>query len=234
MNLTEAQIQRYSRHILLPEVGGAGQKRLLESSSLIVFTREGEGAAAVAAAYLVAGGLGKIGWCRASSDESLPGEGGSFAGLAGLYDPAGTVASAAALNSDVCFEVIPRLEIEADTGAIQARYDLLILSGRSDVLDMAASRFEESGKPVLRGVRAGWAGSVLLGSKGLKSEILNSDDFSPEETDEPLPAAPSEGVLGAMLASSALRALLKGEELVGSTALARFDLSRGKMKMVSR
>jgi hypothetical protein len=29
MPLTEAQIQRYARHILLPEVGGVGQERLL-------------------------------------------------------------------------------------------------------------------------------------------------------------------------------------------------------------
>ena len=42
------------------------------------------------------------------------------------------------------------------------------------------------------------------------------------------------GVIGAMLASYALRTLLKGEKSVGSTVLARFDLSRGQMKKVSR
>ena len=31
MRLTEDQIYRYSRHILLPEVGGAGQEKLLIS-----------------------------------------------------------------------------------------------------------------------------------------------------------------------------------------------------------
>ena len=31
MPLSEAQIQRYARHILLPEVGGVGQERLLET-----------------------------------------------------------------------------------------------------------------------------------------------------------------------------------------------------------
>ena len=36
MEMTEEQILRYSRHILLPEVGGAGQSKLLSSSVLII------------------------------------------------------------------------------------------------------------------------------------------------------------------------------------------------------
>jgi adenylyltransferase/sulfurtransferase len=227
LSLTEAQIQRYSRHVLLPEVGGLGQKRLLESSALIAFTPEGEGAAAVAAAYLVAGGLGGVGWCPVSPGESpVP---GSIAGLAGLYDSAGPAASAAALNPDVRFEMVAPSEIEGTTGAASARHDLLILSGRGEALDRAAARFGERGKPVLRGVREGWAGAVLAGP-----EILNLEDFPPEAAEEPLPAAPSEGVLGAMLASFALRTLLKEEDSVGSTVLARFDLSCDRMKKVSR
>ena len=233
MSLTEAQIQRYSRHVLLPEVGGLGQKRLLKSSALIVFTPEGEGAAAVAAAYLVAGGLGGVGWCPVSPGESpVP---GSIAGLADLYDSAGPAASAAALNPDVRFEMVAlseiesEIEIEGNAGAASARYDLLILSGRGEALDRAAARFGERGKPVLRGVREGWAGAVLAGP-----EILNLEDFPPEAAEEPLPAAPPEGVLGAMLAFFALRTLLKEEDSVGSTVLARFDLSRGQMKKVSR
>lgn len=236
MSLTEAQIQRYSRHVLLPEVGGLGQKRLLESSALIVFTPEGEGAAAVAAAYLVAGGLGGVGWCPVFSGESpAP---GSIAGLADLYDSAGPAASAAALNPDVRFEMVALSEIEVPSGisgieetagAASARHDLLILSGRGEALDRAAARFGERGKPVLRGVREGWAGAVLAGP-----EISNLEDFPPEAAEEPLPAAPPEGVLGAMLASFALRTLLMEEDSVGSTVLARFDLSRGQMKKVSR
>ena len=229
MSLTEAQIQRYSRHVLLPEVGGLGQKRLLESSALIVFTPEGEGAAAVAAAYLVAGGLGGIGWCPAVSGESPVPGGGSIAGLPDLYDSAGPAASAAALNPDVRFEMVDRSEIEKNAGATLARHDLLILSGRGGALDKAAARFGERGKPVLRGVQEDWAGAVMAGP-----EILNLENFPPEAAEESLPAAPSEGVLGAMLSSFALRILLQEENSVGSTVLARFDLSRGQMKKVTR
>lgn len=52
-SLSEAQIQRYSRQILLKEVGGTGQLRLLGAAVEVW----GEGSALdVAAAYLAAGG----------------------------------------------------------------------------------------------------------------------------------------------------------------------------------
>ena len=38
MDLNEDQIQRYARHILLPEVGGEGQSRLLDSRVLVIGT----------------------------------------------------------------------------------------------------------------------------------------------------------------------------------------------------
>ena len=36
MDFTEDQIQRYARHIVLPEVGGVGQEKLLHASVLVV------------------------------------------------------------------------------------------------------------------------------------------------------------------------------------------------------
>lgn len=36
MSLTEQQIERYSRHIILEQVGGAGQEKLLSSKVLII------------------------------------------------------------------------------------------------------------------------------------------------------------------------------------------------------
>ena len=55
---TEEQIKRYSRHIILPEVGGKGQKKLLESKVLLVGAG---GLGSPAAFYLAAAGIGKIG-----------------------------------------------------------------------------------------------------------------------------------------------------------------------------
>jgi len=58
MLLTEQQMERYSRHIILEQVGGAGQERLLASKVLIVGAG---GLGAPAAVYLAAAGVGTIG-----------------------------------------------------------------------------------------------------------------------------------------------------------------------------
>ncbi len=36
MDFTEEQLQRYARHIVLPEVGGIGQEKLLNAKVLVV------------------------------------------------------------------------------------------------------------------------------------------------------------------------------------------------------
>lgn len=57
MDFTEDQIQRYARHILLPEVGGEGQAKLLNSRVLIVGAG---GLGAPLLLYLAAAGVGTI------------------------------------------------------------------------------------------------------------------------------------------------------------------------------
>jgi len=58
MKFTKKQIERYSRQIILKKIGAAGQKKLLESSVLIVGAG---GLGSPIAIYLTALGVGKIG-----------------------------------------------------------------------------------------------------------------------------------------------------------------------------
>lgn len=58
MDFSEDQITRYSRHILLPEVGGKGQKKIAKAKILLVGAG---GLGSPAALYLAAAGVGTIG-----------------------------------------------------------------------------------------------------------------------------------------------------------------------------
>jgi adenylyltransferase/sulfurtransferase len=58
MEFTEDQIRRYARHIVLPEVGGIGQARLLTSRVLVVGAG---GLGSPLVMYLAAAGVGTIG-----------------------------------------------------------------------------------------------------------------------------------------------------------------------------
>lgn len=58
MSFTNEQLERYSRHIILKEVGVKGQKKLLQSKVLIIGTG---GLGAPAAMFLAAAGIGTVG-----------------------------------------------------------------------------------------------------------------------------------------------------------------------------
>ena len=58
MEFTEEQVERYARHIVLKEVGGIGQAKLLDASVLVVGAG---GLGSPLLMYLAAAGIGKIG-----------------------------------------------------------------------------------------------------------------------------------------------------------------------------
>lgn len=58
MDFTDAQIDRYARHLVLPEVGEEGQRKLMDASVLVVGAG---GLGAPLLTYLAAAGVGRIG-----------------------------------------------------------------------------------------------------------------------------------------------------------------------------
>lgn len=57
-DFTDEQIERYSRHIILPEVGGIGQRKMLDAKVLIIGAG---GLGSPSAYYLAAAGVGHMG-----------------------------------------------------------------------------------------------------------------------------------------------------------------------------
>ena len=57
--LSDDQIRRYARHILLPEVGGRGQERLL-AAAVAIEVGPGRAAEVAALTYLAAAGVGRL------------------------------------------------------------------------------------------------------------------------------------------------------------------------------
>jgi molybdopterin-synthase adenylyltransferase len=102
--LREDQILRYARHVLLPDVGGRGQARLL-AAAVAVELGPGRAAEATALAYLAAAGVGRLilGGDLAGpvGDDEIAG--GVLYGAADRGSPRGQAAREriAALNPDV-------------------------------------------------------------------------------------------------------------------------------------
>jgi hypothetical protein len=126
--LREDQIRRYARHVLLPDVGGRGQERLL-GARVCVELGPGRAAETAALAYLAAAGVGTLVLAgdvggAVGDDEAAR---GILYGAADRGRPRGEAARAriAALNPDVAVEIgggapggALRLseELEADPG----------------------------------------------------------------------------------------------------------------------
>ncbi len=107
MSLTEPQIRRYSRHVLLPDVGGLGQERLLAATVPV----ELDGPAAiVTATYLAAAGVGILalrGGDRPVTEEDVAS--GIALGQSDLGRPVGQALSErlSAINPDVRVVSVP-------------------------------------------------------------------------------------------------------------------------------
>lgn len=135
MDFTDAQVSRYARHILLDEIGGAGQARLLAARVLVVGAG---GLGSPMLLYLAAAGVGTIGVI----DDDIVDLSNLQRQIAHTTDRLGMPkvdsarAALAAINPDV--RVIPhRVRLTAGNAApLVAGYDLI-----ADGSDNFATRF---------------------------------------------------------------------------------------------
>lgn len=125
MSLTDAQLDRYARHIVLKEIGGAGQRALL-SAHIAVIGAGGIGAPALL--YLAAAGVGRI---RLIDDDRVSLDNLQRQVLFGMDDVGAGKAETAArnlarLSDDTRIEpVVRRINVE-NAGELLAGVDLVL------------------------------------------------------------------------------------------------------------
>ncbi|HEY3815853.1 MAG TPA: molybdopterin-synthase adenylyltransferase MoeB [Polyangiaceae bacterium] len=229
--LTDAQRERYSRHILLPEVGEAGQAKLLKSKVLLLGAG---GLGSPAAMYLAAAGVGTLGLVDADVVDSSNLQrqiihATSRVGTPKVESAAKTIAE---LNPDV--KVVPYMErlTSANVERLFADYEVVV-----DGTDNFPTRYLVNdasvwmGKPVAHGSIFRFDGQVTTFISDKAAKKLGMPEAGPCYRclyPEPPPPhlAPSCqeagvlgilcGIIGTLQATEAIKILLgRGTTLAG-------------------
>lgn len=226
MGFSDEELERYARHIVLREVGGAGQAKL-KAARVLVIGAGGLGAPALL--YLAAAGVGRIGIV---DDDRV-----SLSNLQrqiihrtdGVDRPKTESAAAAltALNPHSAITCHTQRLTAADAEALVAGYDLVL-----DGSDNFTTRYTvnaacvRAGVPLIIGALSQWEGQVSLFDPARGTPCYACV----------FPAAPAEGLapscaeagvmgalagtVGAMMAGEAIKAITgAGETLAGRLLL---------------
>lgn len=159
---TDDQLERYSRHILLPEVGGGGQEKLLEASVLVVGAG---GLGAPLLQYLAAAGVGRLGVIDADTVDlsNLQRQVIHRTQDVGVPKVQSAARMVRELNPDVTLDVYQERITAANAMEIVARYDLV-----ADGTDNFATRYllndacHFAGRPLVSGALLRFEGQLSV------------------------------------------------------------------------
>jgi molybdopterin/thiamine biosynthesis adenylyltransferase len=219
--LTEEQIERYSRHIILKEVGGKGQKKLLNSKVLIIGAG---GLGAPIALYLAAAGVGTIGIADADVVDitNLQRQVIHFTPDVGKPKVESAAEKMRAINPDVTVNTYQEWVSAANIAGLVADYDFII-----DGTDNFAAKFLINdacvlgGKPYSHGGILQFVGQTITVLPG-QSTCYRCIFPNPPPKDA-IPTCSQAGVIGVLpgvigsiQATEAVKFILgKGELLAG-------------------
>ncbi|MBN2048243.1 MAG: molybdopterin-synthase adenylyltransferase MoeB [Anaerolineaceae bacterium] len=230
-SLTPEELERYHRHILLPEVGINGQEMLKQSAVLIVGLG---GLGSPAALYLAAAGIGRIGVIDADrvSASNLQRQVIHDSGRIGQLKVDSAKDHMLALNPLIQVDTYAEALSEQNAEDIITQYDLVI-----DATDNFSSRYRINAacvrqkKPMVYGAVFEFEGQVSVFAPHLGGPcyqcVFQHPPDDPTETIGVFGVIP--GTIGTLQAAEALKLLLRvGEPLVGKLLLldslhTRFD-----------
>jgi adenylyltransferase/sulfurtransferase len=196
MDFTEEQIERYSRHIILPEVGGMGQAKIRQASCFIVGAG---GLGAPAAMYLAAAGIGKLGIVDDDQVElsNLQRQVIHRTQDVGTHKADSARAKVAAMNPDVEVVTYHDRLMAANAREMVADYDYIL-----DGTDNFATKFllndlaVLTGKPLVHGGILRFTGQVMVIMPG--ETACYRCLFREPPPDGIIPSCQEAGVLGVL------------------------------------
>jgi len=219
--LSDEQLERYSRHIMLKEVGGKGQERLLKGKVLIIGVG---GLGSPVALYMTAAGVGTIGIADADSVElsNLQRQIAHHTGDIGRQKVISAREKMAAMNPDVMVRECHHRVTAENIMTLIGDYDFVI-----DATDNFESKFLINdacilaGKPYSHGGILRFSGQTITVKPGDSACYRCIFPFPPpEDVDAPCSRAGVMGVLpgviGCIQATEAIKYILgEGNLLTG-------------------
>jgi molybdopterin/thiamine biosynthesis adenylyltransferase len=228
--MNDDQLLRYSRHILLDELGIEGQRRLLAAHALVIGAG---GLGSPVALYLATAGVGTIRLVDHDVVDLTNLQRQIAHTLARVGQPkvASAAAAIGAINPDVQVDALP---LRADPARLDdwvAEADVVI-----DCSDNFMTRHQVNaacvahGKPLVSGAAIGFDGQISVYDTRDAAQPCYACLFPPEATVEELRCAmmgvfaPLVGIIGSMQAAEALK-LLTG---VGASLAGRLQMLDGR------
>jgi molybdopterin/thiamine biosynthesis adenylyltransferase len=205
MSFTDAEVDRYARHLVLREIGGAGQQRLKAASVLVVGAG---GLGAPAALYLAAAGVGRIALIDA---DTVALSNLQRQVIYAAHDVGRAKVRAAAerlliLNPDIAVEPIDA-RLTAKNAGMVAGYDL-VLDGADDFETRLAvsDACVAHGRTLVSGAIGRWSGQVGVFSARPCYRCLVREAPPDAETCEAVGVVGAlAGVIGSMMALEAVK-----------------------------
>jgi molybdopterin/thiamine biosynthesis adenylyltransferase len=217
MSFSDEEIERYARHLVLREIGGAGQQALKAARVLIVGAG---GLGSPAALYLAAAGVGALGLIDADIV--------SLSNLQRqiLFDAADAGRSKVEAGADRISRLNPHVGVEthafdandANARNLVERYDL-VLDGTDnfEVRFAVAAACVATQKPLVSGAIGRWTGQVGVFTGKPCYRCLVADIPPDAETCAAIGVVGAlAGVIGSMMALEAIKLITgAGEPLIG-------------------
>ncbi|CAN5467948.1 HesA/MoeB/ThiF family protein [soil metagenome] len=232
MGFSEAEVERYARHLVLREIGGPGQQKLKAARVLVVGAG---GLGAPAALYLAAAGVGTLGLVDPDtvSLSNLQRQVLFATADAGRPKVDAAAENLLALNPHLTVETHPVWLDAINARAVISRYDL-VLDGTDDF----ATRFAISdaclaaGKPLVSGALGRWTGQVGVFHGRPCYRCLVPETPPDAETCARVGVVGAlAGVIGSMMALEAVKLITgAGEPLSGRLLI--YDALAGEIRTV--